>query len=73
MRSSPEPLIVPHVVNNRKSARKQKPSPITTTTVPGGPSGIVVNNYSTAAQASSIYLTAVNLQTAYKFAQNGLN
>src|ERR1019366_283665 len=41
-------------------------------TVKGGPSGIVVDNYSTAAQASSIYLTPVNLQTAYKFTQNGL-
>lgn len=38
----------------------------------GGTSGIIVDNYSTAAQASSIYFTALNLQTAYKFSQNGL-
>lgn len=43
-----------------------------TATVDGGPSGIVVDNYSTAVQASSIYLTAETLQTAYKFTQNGL-
>jgi hypothetical protein len=43
-----------------------------TATVAGGPSGIVVDNYSTAVQASSIYLTAETLQTAYKFTQNGL-
>ena len=43
-----------------------------TATVAGGSSGIVVDNYSTAAQASSIYLTAETLQTAYKFTQNGL-
>jgi hypothetical protein len=42
------------------------------TTVNGGPSGIVVDNYSTAAQASSIYLTAEKINTAYKFTQNGL-
>jgi hypothetical protein len=41
-------------------------------TVKGGPSGIVVDNYSIAGQASSIYLTAENVQTAYKFTQNGL-
>jgi hypothetical protein len=45
---------------------------ITTATVPGGPSGIVVDNYSTAAQASSIYLTSENGNTAHKFTQNGL-
>jgi len=44
----------------------------TTATVDGGPSGIVVDNYSTAAQASSIYLTAEKINTAYKFTQNGL-
>lgn len=44
----------------------------TTAAVAGGPSGIVVDNYSTAAQASSIYLTAEGQQTAYKFTQNGL-
>jgi hypothetical protein len=46
--------------------------PTATVTVTGGPSGIVVDNYSTAAQASSIYFTAVNVNTAYKFTQNGL-
>jgi hypothetical protein len=45
---------------------------ITTATVPGGPSGIVVDNYSTATQASSIYLTSENGNTAHKFTQNGL-
>src|ERR1700674_1175936 len=44
----------------------------TTATVNGGPSGIVVDNYSTAAQASSIYLCAGKMNTAYKFTQNGL-
>jgi len=47
-------------------------STLTTATVNGGPSGIIIDNYSTAAQASSIYFTAENLQTAYKFTQNGL-
>jgi hypothetical protein len=45
----------------------------TTATVNGGPSGIVVDNYSNAAQASSIYLSAEKQNTAYKFTQNGLN
>ena len=47
----------------------------TTTTiapVAGGASGIIVDNYSSAAQASSIYFTAGNVNTAYKFTQNGL-
>ncbi len=44
-----------------------------TTTVDGGASGIVIDNYSTAAQASSIYLTALSVNTAYKFTQNGLH
>jgi len=47
-------------------------APTATATVTGGPSGIVVDNYSTAGQASSIYLTGENVQTAYKFTQNGL-
>jgi hypothetical protein len=46
---------------------------ITTATVNGGPSGIIVDNYSTALGASSIYLTSENVGTAYKFTQNGLN
>ncbi len=46
---------------------------INTVNVNGGPSGIVIDNYSTADQASSIYLMAGRLNTAYKFTQNGLN
>ena len=46
---------------------------LTFATVNGGPSGIVVDNFSTAGQASSIYLTATKKNTAYKFTQNGLN
>ncbi len=48
---------------------------ITTNTaaVLSGPSGIVVDNYSTAAEASSIYLMSLsNSDTAYKFTQEGL-
>jgi hypothetical protein len=45
---------------------------INTVTVDGGPSGIVVDNYSASPQASSIYLTAGRLNVAYKFTQNGL-
>jgi hypothetical protein len=44
----------------------------TIATVPGGPSGIVIDNFSTDAQASNIYFTAVTSSTAYKFTQNGL-
>jgi len=43
-----------------------------TAAVTGGPSGIVVDNYSMAGQASSIYLCAEGASTAYKFTQNGL-
>ncbi|MGA9415487.1 MAG: hypothetical protein WCF61_05960 [Terriglobales bacterium] len=48
---------------------------ITATVAPvvGGPSGIVVDNYSTAAEASSIYLMSLSDDTAYKFTQEGLN
>jgi len=49
------------------------PSTILTTTVSGGPSGIIVDNYSTQPQASSIYFTAEGINTAYKFTQVGLN
>ena len=45
----------------------------TTATLNGGPSGIVVDNYSSSREASSIYLTARGASTAYKFTQNGLN
>jgi hypothetical protein len=46
----------------------------TTGTAPiaGGSSSIVVDNYSTAGQASSIYFTAEKANTAYKLTQNGL-
>ena len=48
-------------------------APRTTATVPGGTSGIVVDNWSTAGQASSIYFTGETTpNTAYKFTQNGL-
>jgi hypothetical protein len=40
--------------------------------VDGGPSGIVIDNYSTAAQASSIYLTGEDVDSAFKFTQSGL-
>jgi len=43
-----------------------------TATVDGGPSGIVVDNYSTAGQASSIYFTAEKTSAFYKLTQNGL-
>jgi hypothetical protein len=45
---------------------------ITRATITGGPSGIVIDNYSTDVGASSIYLSARNVNTAYKFTQNGL-
>ena len=46
---------------------------LTTANVTGGPSGIVVDNFSTAGQASSIYLSSEGTpNTAYKFTQNGL-
>ncbi len=45
---------------------------ITTALVNGGPSGIIVDNYSSAAQASSIYLTSLLTNIAYKFTQEGL-
>ena len=46
--------------------------PTASALVTGGPSGIVVDNYSTAAQASSIYFTAAHINTAYKLTQDGL-
>jgi len=48
------------------------PSTIFTATVTGGPSGIIVDNYSTVLGASNIYFTAEGINTAYKFTQNGL-
>ena len=47
-------------------------STIVTANVNGGPSGIVIDNYSTAGQASSLYLSAQRANTAFKFTQNGL-
>jgi hypothetical protein len=44
----------------------------TTAAVNGGPSGIVVDNYSTEAEASSIYLGSLSAAIAYKFTQEGL-
>jgi hypothetical protein len=41
-------------------------------TINGGPTGIIVDNYSTAAQSSSIYMTAARYNAAYKFTQSGL-
>jgi len=49
------------------------PSTILTRTVIGGPSGIIVDNYSPIPQVSSIYFTAEGINTAYKFTQVGLN
>jgi hypothetical protein len=48
------------------------PTTVLKTTVTNGPSGIVVDNYSSAAEAASIYFTAEGVNTAYKFTQNGL-
>ncbi|MGO9402376.1 MAG: hypothetical protein ACLPVW_02770 [Terriglobales bacterium] len=45
----------------------------TTVKINGGPTGVIVDNYSTAAQASSIYFAARLATTAYKYTQNGLN
>lgn len=47
-------------------------SSLLTAAVDGGPSGIVIDNYSTDAQASSIYLTGEDVDSAFKFTQNGL-
>jgi hypothetical protein len=49
------------------------PSTILTMPVTGGPSGIIVDNYSTQPEASSFYFTAEGVNTAYKFTQNGLH
>jgi hypothetical protein len=45
---------------------------VATATLNGGPSGIIVDNYSTAAQASNVYVSAEKANIAYKFTQNGL-
>jgi hypothetical protein len=49
------------------------PSTILTRTVSGGPSGIIVDNYSPVPQVPSIYFTAEGINTAYRFTQEGLN
>ena len=54
-------------------ARTTDIAPLVTVGIPGGPSGIVIDNYSTDPQASSLYLSAIGASTAYKFTQNGLN
>jgi hypothetical protein len=53
-------------------ARTTDLAPIFTAPVAGGPSGIVIDNYSLAAQASSIYLSGESVNTAYKFTQVAL-
>jgi hypothetical protein len=45
----------------------------TTAKIAGGTSGIVIDNYSTDAQASSMYFSAEGVNTAYKLTQAGLN
>lgn len=46
---------------------------LTKANITGGPTGIVVDNYSNQAQASSIYFSGATApNTAYKFTQNGL-
>jgi hypothetical protein len=46
--------------------------PVITANVAGGPSGIVIDNYSLALQASSIYLSSETGSNGYKFTQVGL-
>jgi len=48
------------------------PGTLVTSTIDGGTSGIVIDNYSTQAQAASIYFCARLASTAYKFTQDGL-
>ena len=55
------------------AARTDSSATLKTALVKGGPSGIVVDNFSTAPQASNIYLSGESTNTAYKFSQNGLN
>lgn len=45
---------------------------LTTANIAGGPSGIVVDNFSTAGQAASIYFSGEGVNRAYKLTQNGL-
>jgi hypothetical protein len=54
-------------------ARNADGSLLSFANITGGPSGIVVDNFSTAAQASSIYFTGATApNAAYKLTQNGL-
>jgi hypothetical protein len=56
-------------------AARTSNGPLTTATLNGGPSGIVVDNYYVdplKPGTSSIYLTAAKVSIAYKFTQNGL-
>jgi len=46
---------------------------ITSDEVEAGPSGIVIDNYSTALGASSIYLTSLMVDTAFQFSQSDLD
>jgi hypothetical protein len=48
------------------------PGTLVKSTIDGGTSGIVIDNYSTKAQAASIYFCARLADTAYKFTQDGL-
>lgn len=48
------------------------PGTLVISTINGGTSGIVIDNYSTAAQAASLYFAADKVNTAYKFTQDGL-
>lgn len=49
------------------------PTLTTKNIIGGGATGIVIDNYSTAPEASSIYFTSRQANTAYKMTQNGLN
>ncbi len=48
------------------------PGTLVTSTIDGGTSGIVIDNYSTQSQAASIYFCSRLADTAYKFTQDGL-
>ncbi len=48
------------------------PGTLVTSTIDGGTSGIVIDNYSTEAQAASIYFCSRLADIAYKFTQDGL-
>jgi hypothetical protein len=52
--------------------KNSAPGTLLTSTIDGGTSGIVIDNYSTEAQAASIYFCARLANIAYKFTQQGL-